>query len=63
MCNNQLKMRKTIWETTPSLFTKGKQFISNMQIFHQLFFIYFVLFLYSDAGGVCEVDVCWMQYD
>ena len=56
-------MKKTTRETTPSLFTKGKQFISNMQIFHQLFFIYFVLFLYSDAGGACEVDVCWMQYD
>ena len=56
-------MKKTTRETTPSLFTKGKQFISNMQTFHQLFFIYFVLFLYSDAGGACEVDVCWMQYD
>ena len=56
-------MKKTTRETTPSLFTKGKQFISNMQTFHQLFFIYFVLFLYSDAGGECEGDVCWMQYD
>jgi hypothetical protein len=58
-----IKMKKTNRETTPSLFTKGKQFISNMQTFHQLFFIYFVLFLYSDAGGVRVGDVCWMQYD
>jgi hypothetical protein len=56
-------MKKTNRETTPSLFTKGKQFISNMQTFHQLFLINFVLFLYSDAGGACEVDVRWMQYD
>ena len=56
-------MKKTTRETTPSLFTKGKQFISNMQIFHQLFLIKIELFLYSDAGGACEVDVCWMQYD
>ena len=56
-------MKKTTRETTPSLFTKGKQFISNMQTFHQLFLIYFVLFLYSDAGGVCEGDGDWMQYD
>ena len=41
-----------------------------MQTFHQLFFIYFnvtlvniVLFLYLDAGGECEGDVDWMQYD
>ncbi len=28
-----------------------------------IFAIIIVLFLYSDAGGVCEADVCWMQYD
>lgn len=39
------KMKKTNRETTPSMFTKGKHFISNMQTFHQLFLIYFVLFL------------------
>jgi len=56
-------MKKTIRETTPSLFTKGKQFISNMQIYYQLFLIKIELFLYSDAGGVCEGDGDWMQYD